>query len=241
MILKIAIVDDDMIFLKKMQKIIQDFFKDKKVITTIDIFQSHKLLLYELSEDTYYDLFLLDIETQDGDINGMNMAKKIREVNKSSILIFITSHMKYTLEAFKVSTFRYLSKLNLDLELGEALDNVLEEFRLRENKFYLIETITKYIKLYYIDIYYIYKVGKYSIIVSTIGEYKVRKSLNQVYDELNSEEFIFIERGYIANIIHIDRMEKEKVYMDNDITLKVGRPQVHNVKTKIAEYWGEHI
>ena len=63
MILKIAIVDDDMIFLKKMQKIIQDFFKDKKVITTIDIFQSHKLLLYELSEDTYYDLFLLDIET----------------------------------------------------------------------------------------------------------------------------------------------------------------------------------
>ena len=109
------------------------------------------------------------------------------------------------------------------------------------SKFYLIETITKYIKLYYIDIYYIYKVGKYSIIVSTIGEYKVRKSLNQVYDELNSEEFIFIERGYIANIIHIDRMEKEKVYMDNDITLKVGRPQVHNVKTKIAEYWGEHI
>ncbi len=241
MILKIAIVDDDMIFLEKLQQITQNFFAKRKVIITIDVFQSHRLLLYELSEGTYYDLFLLDIEIKGSDINGMSTAKRIREINKSAILIFITSHMKYTLDAFKVSAFRYLPKHNLEVGLEEALNNSLEEFKEREKKFYLIETITKYIKLYYANIYYIYKVGKYSIIVSEIGEYKVRKSLNTVYNELQSEEFIFIERGYIANIIHIDRMENEKIFMDNNIILKVGRPQVHIVKSKIAEYWGSHI
>ena len=241
MILKIAIVDDDQVFLESIQQIIQDYFASKKVITTIDTFQSHKLLSYELTEDMYYDLFLLDIEMKDNGLNGLDMARKIRELNKNAVLIFITSHMKYTLEAFKVSAFRYISKLHLEEQLEEALNKVFEEFKQRESNFYLIETITKYMKLYYSEIFYIYKIGKYSIIVSSIGEYKVRKSLNMVYKELNSEEFMFVERGYIANIIHIDRMENEKIFIDNGTVLKVGRPQIHKVKDKIAKYWGEHI
>lgn len=41
------------------------------------------------------------------------------------------------------------------------------------------------------------------MIVSSAGTAKVRKSLQQVFDELNTPEFIFIDRGCIVNIIHI--------------------------------------
>lgn len=238
MVLKIAIVDDEPMFLNDIQHLAHTYFAERKVITTIDIFQSHRLLLYELGEGAYYDLFLLDIEIRESDVDGMEMAKRIREENKNAIIIFITSHMKYTIDAFKVSAFRYIQKDNLKSELSEALDEALRVFDEQDKSFYMIETITKYIKLYYADIYYIYKVGKYSIIVSTIGEYKVRKSLAHVYKELASQEFIFVERGFIANISHIDRMENEKIYLDNNVILKVSRPQIHLVKEKIAEYWG---
>lgn len=194
MTLKIAIVDDELMFLDYIQQIVHSYFASKKIVATIDVFQSHELLLYELDEDIYYDLFLFDIEMKNGSMNGMETAKRIRERNRSAIIIFITSHMKYTLDAFKVSIFRYLPKEDLECRLVEALEDVLYKLKEREKEFYSIETITKYIKLYYADIYYIYKVGKYSIFYSTIGEYKVRKSLATVYTELNSVEFIFVER-----------------------------------------------
>ena len=47
-------------------------------MATIDVFQSHELLLYELDEDIYYDLFLFDIEMKNGSMNGMETAKRIR-------------------------------------------------------------------------------------------------------------------------------------------------------------------
>lgn len=243
MVLKIAIVDDDSVFLDEIQNITKNFLVDKRVIAYIDTYRSHNSLLYELEDAKFYDIFLLDIETNKGEINGMEMAKKIRQKYRSVFIIFITSHMEYTLDAFKVTAFRFLPKHNLKLYLEETLEEVIHECELskKEKHYYLIETITKYIKLYYTDIYYVYKIGKYAVFVSAIGEYRVRKSLAIVYKELDSPEFIFVERGFVANITHINRMEDAKIFMDvNNIILKVGRPQVHIVKEKIATYWGEH-
>lgn len=239
MVMRIAIVDDDEILLKNIRDYVYEYFSKHKIIVKIDIFPNHRLLMYELGEQTYYDLFLLDVEINNSKINGMDMAKKIREIDEKAFIIFITSHMKYTLEAFKVEAFRYIPKTGLNRELRKALDEVLERQRKREKSFYVIETVTKYIKIYYDDIYYIYKREKYSIINSITGEYKVRKSLATVNDELNSEEFIFVERGFIANITHIEYLEDEKIVLDNGERLKVSRAQVHFVKNKLIDYWGK--
>lgn len=241
MVLKIAIVDDEPIFLNDMHNIALKFFTSKKVIPVIDVFQKHRLLLYELGEGTYYDLFLLDIEMKSDKLDGLMIAEKIREINPNALIIFVTSHLKYTINAFKVKAFRYVPKDEMEGKLPEALEESYQEIENRKGAFYSIETITKYMKLYYPNIYYIHKIGKYSIIVSSLGEYKVRKSLAVVYKELESLEFIFVERGFIVNVTHIDRMEDEKIFLDNGEVLKVSRLQVHFVKEKIAEYWSEHI
>ena len=53
------------------------------------------------------------------------------------------------------------------------------------------------------DILYIQRDGgKNSVICSNTGTSKVRKSLQKVFEELDTPEFIFIDRGYIVNIIH---------------------------------------
>lgn len=239
MVLKIAIVDDDPIFLKYIKELTCDYCRNNKIVPVIDEYLQHRLLLYELNEGTFYDIFLLDIETKKNDIDGITISEKIRRQIPNAHIIFVTSYMKYTIEAFKVKAFRYIPKSEMEMQLPIAMGEAVKE--LQEKGFYTIETITKYVKLYYSSIYYIFKNGKYSIIKSSVGEYKVRKSLNEVYAELNSMEFIFVERGFIANITHIDRMEEGKVYLDNDTVLQVSRAHVHYVKEKIAEYWSAHI
>lgn len=241
MILKIAVVDDDPLFLKSIKKIAFDYLTSKKIVAIIDEYSSHRLLMYEISEGTYYDLLLLDIQMDNNDIDGITLSQNLRSINSNALVIFITSYMKYAIDAFKVKAFRYIPKNDMKVQLPLALEAAINEFEQRKNSFYPIETITKYIKLYHSNIYYIFKNGKYSIIVSSFGEYKVRKSLNEVYNELNSIEFIFVERGFIVNITHVDRMEEGKVFLDNDSVLQVSRNHAHLVKEKIAEYWSKHI
>lgn len=240
MILKVAIVDDNTVLLTSIKRTIYDFCRTRRIIPFIDEYSKNRLLMYELGEGTYYDLFILDIEVNEEDIDGITLSENIREINPNSLIIFVASHMKYVFAAFKVNAFRYIPKGKMEVQLPIAIIEAITELQELEKKFYVIETITKYIKLYYSHIYYISKSGKYSIINSTYGEYKVRKSLGMVFEELNSKEFIFIERGFIANITHINRMENGHIFFDNNMVIKVSRNQIHFVKDKLAEYWNMH-
>ena len=53
-------------------------------------------------------------------------------------------------------------------------------------------------KIPYKHILYIQRDGKNARIISENGESKVRKSLKKIYEELDTQEFIFIDRGFIG-------------------------------------------
>ena len=52
---------------------------------------------------------------------------------------------------------------------------------------------------------------------------KSEKSLQQVFDELNGPEFLFIDRGCIVNIIQIMRVSGDTVVLKNGEKLPVSR------------------
>ena len=96
-------------------------------------------------------------------------------------------------------------------------------------------------KIPYKDIYYIRRDGKNSSIVSVTGTSKVRKSLQQVYEELAVPEFIYIDRGYIVNMIHIMKISGGVAVLKNGEALPVSRSHLQGVKDQINRFWGEHI
>ena len=96
-------------------------------------------------------------------------------------------------------------------------------------------------KIPYHEIYYIMKDGKNSVFHTSRGNSKVRKSLQQVYDELAAEEFIFTDRGCIANMVHIMQFKKQSLVLKNQEELPVSRSHVQEVREQITAYWGAHI
>ena len=70
---------------------------------------------------------------------------------------------------------------------------------------------------------------------------KVRKSLQKVYEELNAEEFLFIDRGCIVNMIHIMQVKDGMAILKNGTSLPISRSHLQTVKEQINRYWGEHI
>ena len=93
----------------------------------------------------------------------------------------------------------------------------------------------------YRDIYEIRRDGKNAVITAGSGVAKVRKSLQQVYEELSAEEFIYIDRGCIVNMVHIMQVRDGTVVLENGAVLSVSRSHLQEVKEAVDRWWGNHI
>ena len=64
----------------------------------------------------------------------------------------------------------------------------------------MFKSTTSFERIAYRDIYYLMKEGKYVVFVHKRGRNKVRKTMEEVLFELNSSEFVMIDRSYAANL-----------------------------------------
>ena len=171
----------------------------------------------------------------------MELAGKIKEYLPNVKIIFITSHVEYAIDAYELSVFRYVPKSNVKERLEAAVADASKLLELEAGQEYTIQTNNRLERIRYKDILYIVRDGKNAEIVSNTSTSKVRKSLQQVYEELDAPEFIFIERGCIVNIIHIMKIQDSMVCLKNQEMLPISRSHLQDVKQQIAQFWGAHI
>lgn len=235
--IRIAVVDDNPVYINEIKDIIVRYYNEKNIAIKLQCYDKSELLLFDLGEEIKYDIYILDIEMPN--FNGIQLAEKIRRDDQTSPIIFITSHLKYSLIGYEYNVFRYIPKSMISLKLVAALDDLVSTFDNLDEKFYLISNSSRYEKVSFNEIYYIYKDGKNSMMVCNDKTSRVRKSLKDVFVELDQERFLFIERGYIVNISHVIKLEANDVYMRDGEILHVGRLYAQDVKLKIFTYWSE--
>lgn len=236
----IAICDDDQAMVDNHKKVVEACLQEEKIAGQITTYTSSENLLYDITEDKIlYELLLLDIEMPG--FSGMKVAEKIKPFLPNAKVIFITSHIEFAIDAFELFIFRYVPKQDMSQRLPAAVRDALRLLDLEEGKTYTIQTSTRLEKIPYKDILYIMKDGKNAEITVEGNVSKVRKSLQQVFDELAAEEFIFIDRGCIVNILHVMQIKDGMVILKNGESLPISRSHLQTVKEEINTYWGTHI
>lgn len=235
--IRIAICDDEERAVILHEKIVMDSLQTQSIGCEITAYTQSRNLLYDITDDGFfYDLILLDIEMPR--ISGMKIPQQIKGFLPNVRIIFVTSHTEYAIDAFELSIFRYVPKNNLEVKLSAAVTDAVKLIELEAGQEYIIQTANRMEKIPYKDIFYIQRDGKNTCIVSKAGISKVRKSLQQVFDELNAPEFIFIDRGYIVNIIQIMKVSGGMAVLKNGEQLLISRSHLQEVKQKINQFWG---
>ena len=220
--LYIAICEDEASQLAAIRDKVQIYLKENNILAELEAYGRSDLLKYDLQEGKYFDIILSDIEMPDTD--GMKLAKEIRGCLPDAILIFVTAYLKYAIDAYELEVFRYIPKSCLDEKLPGALEIAIKRVQSQADKSYLIQTAARIEKILLKQIVYIQKDGKNAMIICTDSSVKsVRKSLSDVHKELNSKDFVFVERGSIGVRIH------------------ASRPRLEELKERMAIYWSEHI
>ncbi len=238
--LRIAICDDDSATVQSNRNLTEDCLKQCGSAGEIAAYTHSDNLLYDITEDGFFfDLILLDIEMPGS--TGMELAGKIRPFLPNVKIIFITSHVEYAIDAFELSIFRYVPKHDIARRLPGAICDAIWLIELEEGKFYTIQTNSRLEKIPYKEILFIERDGKNASITTAGGAAKARKSLQQVYEELGAEEFIFIDRGCIVNMIHVTQVKEGMAVLKNGAALPISRSHLQEVKARINAYWGARI
>ncbi|MFI3177674.1 MAG: response regulator [Eubacteriales bacterium] len=101
--IKIAICDDETYVTTQTEEFLAAVENTRAC--ECDIYYSGEALYQAIEQNKRYDLIYLDIEL--GGLDGIATARKIREIDKHSVLIFITAYDQYAIEAFEVESFRF--------------------------------------------------------------------------------------------------------------------------------------
>lgn len=238
--LRIAVCDDEKSLAEKNKTVLETALAELCVSAEITIYTDSRNLLYDITEDDFhYDLLLSDIEMPE--ISGMELAERIKPFLPDIRIIFITSHIEYAIDAFELSIFRYVPKSDITKRLPAAIKDAVSLINLEADKSYTIQVKGRFEKIPFKDILYIERDGKNAAINTADEVSKVRKSLQTVFDELQSEEFIFIDRGCIVNLIHVMQIKTNTAMLKNGTVLPISRSHLQEVKEQINNYWGKLI
>lgn len=236
----IAICDDNDKSVEILKKKVEVFLRENNILADVSVYTQSNLLQYDIQESKYFDLVLSDIEMPG--IDGMSLAAYIKKYLPEALIIFITSYLKYAVDAFELSIFRYIPKSSLNSRLPHALRDAVNMINVQADKYYTIQTPTRMEKIPYHKILYIQREGKNSVIVTIDNAVtKVRKSLVQIYKELMSEDFIYVDRGDIVNIAHVMGVKNSMVELKNGVRIPASHAKLEDIKTKLSNFWGEQI
>lgn len=242
--IQVGICDDETSILHTIEVLSQDCFCENQIFATIQTFHNSKELLYEVQDGMHFDLLLLDIEMPE--MTGMELASIMKTYLPEVLIIFITSHLEYALDAYELSIFRYIPKNNMKNKLYYALCDASSYIQVQMSKSYIIHNQNRLERIPYKNLLYITHEEKNALLftnlsTSTQDPYKVRKSLQEVYQDLDFNEFLFIDRGCIVNISHIMSIKNNECILSDGTNLAISQARMYEVKERMLQFWKTYI
>lgn len=210
-------------------------------------FDSAEKLLqgYEL-----FDAVFLDIQMEGMD--GSEAGERIRETDPDVMLLFYTGVDMNASRIFKSRPQGYLMKDMTDQDMADSLDRILLELSGREGERLAVTGDGKAYMVKLSDIKYISISGKGSRVWLTeqearrLGaadqmedEYGIQSpvKLREYYKKLKDHGFIYASKSYIINAYHVERIEKESVWLSGGTELSISRSCKKGFDCEIGHYW----
>ena len=138
--MRIAICDDNLNELENTRKLVSAYYNNIQVNVEIVCYDNPINLIKLINLPNYngFDLYFLDVIMQ---LNGIDTARKIREIAPDAIIVFTTSSTEYAIDAFSVKAYNYLVKPLSEEKIYNLLDDLSDSFNYRTLNTFNIKTI----------------------------------------------------------------------------------------------------
>ena len=232
--MRIAYCDDETAQAVYVRECLNRWQEDTKESWELSVYGSAEEMLFEHSDSFPFDVILLDVEMNA--MNGMELAKKIRKMDHSVVIAFLSQKKEYVFEGYEVQAVRYLLKPLKYEEFRRVLEAARERRKVQA-KTILVNTAGELRKIYQQEIRYIEAEGHYIHIHLATEEVISKVPLETIAKQLDQEQFIFTHRSYLVNLNYVMQIKRTECILEHKVSLPVSRLLYKRVNEAFIQYY----
>lgn len=227
--MNIGICDDEKEICLQIRKLILAMAPESQVIC----YSSGKQFL---TERQHFDILFLDIQMSD--MNGIEIARTLRDRKEDTILIFVTALKEYVFDAFDVSAFHYLlkplAKDKFNSVFQEALKEAIKRTRNREESLFF-QTKSRSFTLLKSEILYVENCRR-KVDIHTLNQTETIYATMAHMENLLGSGFYRCHRGYLVNMAYIAQYSADNILLHNGETIYLSREKYNDFVAAYLSY-----
>lgn len=231
MIIQIAIVEDDNNQALLLESYLEKFANERGLSLNIVHFRQAVALLENYTPN--FDIVFMDIQLPY--VNGMDAARKIRELDKEVIIMFITNLSQYAVHGYEVEALDYMVKPVKYFDFALKMSRAINKLNEQPNSSILISTVDGIQKVYPKHIRYVETEGHHVIYHTTEGEFRQYATMSSVEKRLQSFHFYRCNNCYLVNLAYVQRIQGYNVMLDGE-ELRISQPRKKAFVQKLMDY-----
>ena len=218
---------------------LSDFIKQYKEETGLNV----QVLSYDNGEKLLrhypFEMDLIFLEIPFTKMSGIEIARRIREVDAHVGIVFLTTVLNHVLEAYEVRADNYLIK---PLRYSRFLQEV-EQARTRrgQNRFFIETNDNGVYKIYTKSICYIKTEERNTRIHTETDSILSYKRMKEHEQTLFEQHFVRCHTGFIVNLFFFEKLEQNNLILLSGERIPVSRHRKAEVVKRIKVLYSEEV
>lgn len=232
--IRIAIVEDDKNFQEQLKEYLKRYEKENENEFYIEIFEDG----VDIIEDYYptWDIIFMDICMKH--LDGIKSAQKIREYDKSVIIIFITTMARFAIKGYEVDALDFILKPINYIQISTKINKALNHIERYKKQKYLLLPINDCKERVSINEILFIEVKNHNLYFITANKsYTMRYSMREIEKELGDYSFKKCSQSYLVNLKYVT-MVKNNTVIVGEYELSISRPRKKQFLKELSDYIG---
>ena len=233
--IRVAICSDDESLCTKLRMMVKNAMYYCSMKPNIKIYSPCKDLSITLNNnknkiESFYNVFFIDMDSTS--INGVDLGCKIRKKFglETSQIIYLSSKQENVFHVFKTTPIGFLLKPTTYEAIREVLNNVFF-LNIKSNETFKYHFGRELHKTLLKDIIYFQSHNRIVEIIMKNGIASFYGTLNEVYNQIDNSNFLFIHKSYLINCQYIKQFEYYDIIMSNNDILPISQINRKSVRS----------
>lgn len=231
--MNIAIVEDEEEERKLLRSYLERYSKENGVSFVVDEFPN--AIIFLENYNAKYDIVFMDIEMPH--MNGMEAAERLRKIDDTCTLLFVTNMVKYAVNGYAVNALSFMVKPVKYAAFVMQMRRAVKDVMMRKNDVVAFKTVDGIRRISASDILFA-EVNRHTVFIHTASNtFKVYGSLSEFMEKVGAWHFLKCNVCYVVNPKHITLISGDTVTVGEDIKLKISRPRKKEFLEQLADFF----
>lgn len=236
--MKIAICDDNRIFLDELKQVLLEAYPQ---IERIDTYYDVERFFEKLSEGAKYDLIFLDIDWGEIKTTGLEFGERLYKIMPHVPIILVTGYNDRFAQHILLSEMNLIGYLTKPVD-RQVLAQYMEKAKGKSKKIHYLNLMTQrtMIRLRTDDVIYIESHNHQIAVHTDADSYLVYEKISDIMQRL-PDYFVQCHKSYLINLNYVSIIDSKSAHMINGKKIPVSRASLSGVKDRFFAFMGEML